>query len=226
MAHTRWWPFSLQVEKFAELQGGKTTNLALPPLSAAWMTTSRPPVVSRLLSPSPGLPVRWPLTPLPMPSSVPRTTRSQPSSPKPRKSANVYWDSLPNFTCQQVTDRFAGSSRANKWEPIDTLTGRLDYFDHQEEWVFQEYEKDHKKASTAAPILDVAFPASESSAITFADSSGHPQNRKSPGSKTMRSATEPCKSSNIASPKRFESLSPCQFQGGGLRRLSRYGLRR
>jgi hypothetical protein len=65
---------------------------------------------------------------------------------KAAQSANVYWDSLPNFTCQQVTERFAGSSRANKWEPIDTLTGRLNYYEHQEEWVFLEYEKDHKKS--------------------------------------------------------------------------------
>jgi hypothetical protein len=65
---------------------------------------------------------------------------------KAAQSANVYWDSLPNFTCEQVTERFAGSSRANKWEPIDTLTGRLNYFDHQEDWQFQEYEKNHKKS--------------------------------------------------------------------------------
>jgi hypothetical protein len=61
--------------------------------------------------------------------------------------ANSYWDSLPNFTCQQITERFAGSSRGDKWEPIDTLTGRLNYFDHQEDWEFQEYERDHKKST-------------------------------------------------------------------------------
>ncbi|MGB6192465.1 MAG: hypothetical protein WBF42_08365, partial [Terracidiphilus sp.] len=44
------------------------------------------------------------------------------------------------------TERFAGSISGNKWKPIDTLTGRLNYFDHQEEWVFLEYEKDHKKS--------------------------------------------------------------------------------
>jgi hypothetical protein len=62
------------------------------------------------------------------------------------QSANSYWNSLPNFTCRQVTERFSGSSRGDKWEQIDTLTGRLDYFDHQEEWEFQEYEKDHRKS--------------------------------------------------------------------------------
>jgi hypothetical protein len=65
---------------------------------------------------------------------------------KAAESANVYWDSLPNFTCQQVTDRFAGSSGANKWEPVDRLTGRLNYFDHQEDWEFQEYERNHKRS--------------------------------------------------------------------------------
>jgi|HubBroStandDraft_1064217.scaffolds.fasta_scaffold06662_6 VWFA-related protein len=60
--------------------------------------------------------------------------------------ANDYWDSLPNFTCQQVTERFAGSNRENSWEHIDTVTGQLNYFDHQEDWQFEEYEKDHKKS--------------------------------------------------------------------------------
>jgi VWFA-related protein len=60
--------------------------------------------------------------------------------------ANDFWDSLPNFTCQQITERFAGSSRGNNWEHIDTLTGQLNYFDRQEDWVFEEYEKNHKKS--------------------------------------------------------------------------------
>jgi hypothetical protein len=60
--------------------------------------------------------------------------------------ANVYWDSLPNFMCQQVTERFAGSNGKNNWEHIDTLTGRLNYFDRQEDWEFQEYEKNHRKS--------------------------------------------------------------------------------
>ena len=62
------------------------------------------------------------------------------------QNANDYWDSLPNFTCQQVTERFAGSNGKNNWEHIDTLTGQLNYFDRQEDWEFQEYEKDHKKS--------------------------------------------------------------------------------
>jgi hypothetical protein len=60
--------------------------------------------------------------------------------------ANDYWDSLPNLTCQQVTERFVGSNGENNWEHIDTLTGQLNYFDSQEDWKFQEYEKGHKKS--------------------------------------------------------------------------------
>lgn len=60
--------------------------------------------------------------------------------------ANEYWDSLPNFTCQQVTERYVGSNRKSDWKYIDTLTGQLNYFDHREDWKFQEYEKDHKKS--------------------------------------------------------------------------------
>ena len=62
------------------------------------------------------------------------------------QSANDYWDSLPNFTCQQVTERFAGSNGKNNWELTDTITGQLNYLDRQEDWEFQEYEKDHKKS--------------------------------------------------------------------------------
>jgi hypothetical protein len=64
---------------------------------------------------------------------------------KAAQYANNYWGSLPNFTCQQITQRFTGS-RADKWEPIDTITGQLNYFDHLEDWKFEEYEKDHRKS--------------------------------------------------------------------------------
>jgi len=72
--------------------------------------------------------------------------------------ANDYWDSLPNFTCQQVTERFAGSNRENSWEHLDTLTGQLNYFDRQENWDFEEYEKNHKKSrdSSSSPALGVS----------------------------------------------------------------------
>jgi VWFA-related protein len=58
--------------------------------------------------------------------------------------ANAYWDSLPNFMCQEVTERFIGSSNEKKWKHVDTLSGQLTYFDSQEKWEFEEYEKDHQ----------------------------------------------------------------------------------
>ncbi len=58
--------------------------------------------------------------------------------------ANAYWNSLPNFICQEVTERFVGSSNEKKWKHIDTLSGQLTYFDSQEKWEFEEYEKDHQ----------------------------------------------------------------------------------
>ena len=132
--------------KFAELQGGKTTESgASSPLSGVDDDEPPPGGFPSLES------ISRPAGPLAINASANAIQRPPDDEiaallAKAAQSANVYWDSLPNFTCQQVTDRFAGSSRANKWEPIDTLTGRLDYFDHQEEWVFQEYEKDHKKS--------------------------------------------------------------------------------
>ncbi|MFC5862748.1 VWA domain-containing protein [Acidicapsa dinghuensis] len=59
--------------------------------------------------------------------------------------ANAYWDSLPNFMCHQVTERFVGSHNEKNWEHIDTLSGQLTYFEHQEDWEFQQLEKDQKR---------------------------------------------------------------------------------
>jgi hypothetical protein len=132
--------------KTAELQGGKTaeSGASLPRIGAE--DDDPPPGGFPALET-----ISLPAGPLAIAASA-NAIRRPPDDEitsllaKAAQSANVYWDSLPNFTCQQVTERFAGSSRANKWEPIDTLTGRLNYFDHQEEWAFLEYEKDHKKS--------------------------------------------------------------------------------
>jgi VWFA-related protein len=64
--------------------------------------------------------------------------------------ANNYWDSLPNFTCEDVTERFVGSAGSSKWEHTDTLTGELTYYDHQEDWQFRESEKHHRKSHDSA----------------------------------------------------------------------------
>jgi len=46
----------------------------------------------------------------------------------------------------------------NSWEHLDTLTGQLNYFDRQENWDFEEYEKNHKKSrdSSSSPALGVS----------------------------------------------------------------------
>ncbi|MGA8043323.1 MAG: VWA domain-containing protein [Terracidiphilus sp.] len=60
--------------------------------------------------------------------------------------ANSYWDSLPNFTCNNVTQRFISSNGKDKWEHTDTLTGELTYLDGQEDWRFVESEQNHRKS--------------------------------------------------------------------------------
>lgn len=60
--------------------------------------------------------------------------------------ANDYRSALPNFTCNNVTQRFVSSSGKNKWEHTDTLTGELTYFDNQEDWHFVESEIHHRKS--------------------------------------------------------------------------------
>lgn len=60
--------------------------------------------------------------------------------------AKDYWDSLPNFTCEDVTERFVSSDGGKKWEHKDTITGELTYFDHEENWNFLESEKNRHKS--------------------------------------------------------------------------------
>lgn len=56
-----------------------------------------------------------------------------------------YWDSLPNFTCEDVTERYLSADGKKKWEHKDTITGVLTYFDHEESWSFLESEKNGRK---------------------------------------------------------------------------------
>lgn len=73
---------------------------------------------------------------------------------KAAQNANDYWDSLPNFTCRKVSERFAGSSDSKKWEHIDTLTGRIDYFNHQEELVPESENDRDQGPNSSATISD------------------------------------------------------------------------
>lgn len=65
-----------------------------------------------------------------------------------RQYAMNYRDSLPNFMCQQVTDRSVSSDGAKTWQHEDKITGLLTYIDHTEDWSFLETEQDgHKRHS-------------------------------------------------------------------------------
>jgi VWFA-related protein len=59
--------------------------------------------------------------------------------------ATDYRDSLPNFMCDQVTDRFVSSDHGRTWKHKDKVTGQLTYFDHVENWSFLETEQDGHK---------------------------------------------------------------------------------
>jgi hypothetical protein len=77
----------------------------------------------------------------------------QPPSPDELKSiladatqyAMDYRDSLPNFICEQVTDRSVSSDGAKTWKHKDKVTGLLTYYDHAEDWSFLETERDGHK---------------------------------------------------------------------------------
>ena len=59
--------------------------------------------------------------------------------------ATDYRDSLPNFMCEQVTDRFVSPDGGKTWKHKDKVTGQLTYFDHAENWSFLETERDGHK---------------------------------------------------------------------------------
>lgn len=56
-----------------------------------------------------------------------------------------YRDSLPNFMCEQVTDRSVSLDGAKTWKYKDKITGVLTYFDHVEDRSFLESERDGHK---------------------------------------------------------------------------------
>jgi VWFA-related protein len=57
-----------------------------------------------------------------------------------------YRESLPNFMCQQVTDRSVSSDGEKTWKHKDKVTGQLTYLDHAEDWSFLEAEQDGHKS--------------------------------------------------------------------------------
>ncbi|MDE3188053.1 MAG: VWA domain-containing protein [Acidobacteriota bacterium] len=65
-----------------------------------------------------------------------------------------YWDSLPNFTCENQTERFVSSNGEGKWEHADTLIGRLTYFDRQEDWQFLDTKKNHRNSHDGSSFTE------------------------------------------------------------------------
>ena len=57
-----------------------------------------------------------------------------------------YRDSLPNFMCQQVTDRSVSLDGAKTWRHKDKISGVLTYLDHVEDWSFLETERNGRKS--------------------------------------------------------------------------------
>jgi len=85
---------------------------------------------------------------------TPATNPIQRPSPDELKSiiaaatqyATDYWDSLPNFICEEVTDRSVSVDGAKTWKHKDKVSGLLTYFDHAEDWSYLETEQDgHKR---------------------------------------------------------------------------------
>jgi hypothetical protein len=51
-----------------------------------------------------------------------------------RRAALTYTDSLPDFLCTEVIRRQEDPRGDNRWRPVDTLTVRLSYFGHREDY--------------------------------------------------------------------------------------------
>ena len=60
-----------------------------------------------------------------------------------------YRESLPNFICEQVTERSVSLDGSKTWKHKDKVTGMITYFDHAEDWSFLETEKDGRKSHSA-----------------------------------------------------------------------------
>ena len=57
-----------------------------------------------------------------------------------------YRDSLPNFLCEQVTNRSVSLDGSKTWKHKDKISGVLTYLDHVEDWSFLEAERNGRKS--------------------------------------------------------------------------------
>jgi len=107
-----------------DLQGegaGPKTGEALKALREASQTLSAPP------APTP--------TPPPPPPLPPPTEEEQHKViEQARDYAMNYTKSLPDFLCTQVTRRYVDPHGLEFWAPTDTLTARVSYVDHKEDY--------------------------------------------------------------------------------------------
>lgn len=77
------------------------------------------------------------------------------------KQAVAYSAALPNFMCEQVTDRSIKSNLRNQWRHKDRLNELLTYVDHQERRTVLESEQNGQKSHTATEDTSGAVSAGE-----------------------------------------------------------------
>jgi VWFA-related protein len=120
--------------------------------------------------PPPSAPGNVDISDTPIPTIVPAgrfaitfpTTAIQPLSPVELKSlladaaqfATGYSHSLPNFVCEQVTNRSIDPHGKGRWKHADKFTELLTFFDHQESRTF--LVKEHYKAKSYKDTADPA----------------------------------------------------------------------
>ena len=66
--------------------------------------------------------------------SIPVVNPKQEIVEKARAAAASFLQSLPNYVCHQVTTRYANTTRATDWQPIDLITTDLVYEDGKESY--------------------------------------------------------------------------------------------
>jgi hypothetical protein len=109
------------IEELQSEGAGPKTVAALKALREASQTLSAPPKPTPTPPPPPPLP--------PPPEEEQRRVIEQ-----AREYAMNYTKSLPDFMCTQVTRRYIDRSGMEFWSPTDTLTSRLSYVDHKEDY--------------------------------------------------------------------------------------------
>jgi len=128
-------------------QGGKTAEADVsfslsdeePPGSDAGLST--PGETSRPVGP---LKITFPTNPIQPPGAEALNSILADAT----KFAADYRNSLPNFICEQVTDRFVSVDGAKTWKHQDKVIGQLTYLDYAENWSFLENERDGHKNHT------------------------------------------------------------------------------